>query len=194
MSPRGRSRSPRSSSDNDSEPSSKTKQRFDERESQERQNTFSVEDRRRVKPSGPKPERLKFESNNDIGRNTRNQRRRGKQNNSGSDSEGQEENGNILRSNREEEEEESAISEARLHLNSAARNSRSGTREYEEEDNATCRSVTREEKISRAGGADAMDKLAESKREYAVSDRDFIPKNRHRHEYKYRVALNICGF
>ncbi|KAJ7382875.1 hypothetical protein OS493_032245 [Desmophyllum pertusum] len=81
-------------------------------------------------------ERLKFESNNDIGRNTRNLRRRGKQNNSGSDSEGQEENGNILRSNREEEEkEESAISEARLHLNSAARNSRSGTREYEEDDN-----------------------------------------------------------
>ena len=75
-----------------------------------------------------------------------------------------------------EEEEESTMK--RLQLNSADRNSRSITLEYEE-DNKTCRSFTGEKKISHTGRSNDLDNLAEKHKEYADSDKDFISRNRH---------------
>ena len=61
----------------------------------------------------------------------------------------------------------------RLQLNSADQNSRSVTREYEE-DNKTCRSLTGEEKISRTARSSDLDKPGRRHREYAEGDKDFI--------------------
>ena len=122
----------------------------------------------------PKP------SNNNIDRNTTNQKRGKYQSTSSSDSEGQEENEKISRFQRKrsnlEEEEESTMK--RLQLNSADRNSRSITLEYEE-DNKTCRSFTGEKKISHAVRSNDLDNLAEKHKEYADSDKDFISRSRH---------------
>ena len=52
------------------------------------------------------------------------------------------------------------------------------TREYVES-NKACRSLTGEKKISHAGRSNDLDELAGKHREYAESDKDFIPLNRH---------------
>ena len=67
-----------------------------------------------------------------------------------------------------------------LHCNNTERNSRSVIREYE--DNKTYRSVTRAETTGHAGGGNVLHKLDERKREYGESNRDSIPRNRHRDE------------
>jgi len=162
------------SSDKDIEPTPRTIRAFEEKPSKDDKMTSSVDYRLRArKPSDPKP------SNNNIDRNTTNQKRVKYQSTGSSDSEGQEENEKIIRFERKRsnfEEEESTMT--RLQSNGADRNSRSITREYEE-DNNTCRSLTEEDKISHAGRSNDLNKLAEKHREYAESDKDFIPRNRH---------------
>lgn len=160
-------------SDKDDEPTPRTLRSFEEKPREEGKNTSSVDYQLRArKPSDPKP------SNTDIDRNTRNHKRGKYHSTSSSDSEGQEENEKILRFQRKRsnlEEEESTMT--RLQSNGADRNSRSVTRDYEE-DNKTWRSLTGEEKISHTGRSNILDKVAGKQRENAEGDKDFIPRNR----------------
>ena len=165
------------SSDRDNEPTPRTIRAFEEIPRKDDRKSSSVDKQLRArKPSDPKP------SNNNIDRNTTNQKRGKYQSTSSSDSEGREENEKISRfqrkrSNLEEGEEEESTMK-RLQLNSADRNSRSITLEYEE-DNKTCRSFTGEKKISHAVRSNDLDNLVEKHKEYADSDKDFISRNRH---------------
>ena len=167
------------SSDKDKQPTPNgTIRAFDEKPKKEDKKTSSVDYQLRArKPSDPKT------SNNNIDRNTTNQKRGKYTSTSNSDSEGQEENENIVsfqrkRSNLDEKEQGTMT---RLQLNSADQNSRSVTREYEG-DNKTCRSLTGEEKISRTARSNDLDKPGRRHREYAEGEKDFIPGNRHCHK------------
>ena len=161
------------SSDQDNEPTPRTMRAFEEKPRKEDKKTTSVDYGLRArKSSDPKP------CNNNIDRNTTNQKPSKYQSTSSSESEGQEENERIMRFKRKRsnlEEEESTMT--RLQSNGSDRDSRSVTREYEE-DNKTCRSSTGAEKISHTGRSNDLNKLAGKHRECAESDKDFIPRNR----------------
>ena len=131
------------STDKDNESTPRTTRAFEEKPRIDDKKTSSVDYQLRArKPSDPEP------SDNNIDRNTTNQKRGKYQSTSGSDSEGQEENEKIIRFQRKRsnlEEEESTMT--RLQSNGADRNSRSITREYDE-DNNTCRSLRKGENKS----------------------------------------------
>ena len=163
------------SSDKDNEPTPRTIRAFDEKPRKEDENSSSVDYQLRArKPSNPKT------SNNNIERNTTNQKRRKCQSTSNSDSEGQEENEKIIGFQRKgsnlEEKKESPMT--RSQSNGADQNSRSVTREYEV-DSKTCRSLTGEEEISHKGRSNDLEKLDRRHREYAEADKDFIAGSRH---------------
>ena len=150
----------------DNEPTPRTIRAFEEKPRKDDKMTSSVDYQLRArKPSDPKP------CNNNVDRNTTNQKRGTYQSTGSSDSEGPEENEKIIRFQRKRsnlEEEESTMT--RLRSTGADRNSRSITREYEE-DNKTCRSLTGEEKIIHTDRSNNLDKFAEKHREYAESER-----------------------
>ena len=172
------------SSDKDNEPTPRTIQAFKEKPSKEDKKTCSVDYQLRArKPNDPKI------SNNNIDKHTTNQKRGNYQSTSSSDSEGQEENEKIIRFQRKRsnfEEDESTIMTS-LQSNGAERNTRSITREYEE-DNKTCRALTGEEKLSHIDASNDVNKLAGKHSEYADGDKDFIPRHKDGEQEVKRIA------